>query len=110
MEADFNDMLDGYGLGSEKVSVCRFCLLEDHVTFKRPDMVRYKEELICLDCAKRELNGRFPTGAASPAGMDRLEALLIKTKDLGRIIALLSPTNLPPELTRYDIIPASATR
>ena len=108
MEEDFNDMLDGYGLGSEKVSVCRFCLLDDRVTFKRPDMVRYKEELICLDCAKRELKREVSyKGRITKAGLDRLESLLIKTKDLGRIIALLSPTNVPPELTRYDVIPAS---
>src|SRR5208337_1750237 len=110
-EAAFNSMLEGYQLESKKVSVCRFCLMEDRVTFKRPDMVRYKDELICLDCAKKELKREVSyKGRMTKAGLDRLESLLVKTKDLGRIIALLTPSNLPPELTKYDVIPASNDR
>jgi helicase len=110
-EAALNDMLAAYQLGSNRVSVCRFCLMEDRVTFKRPDMVRYKDELICLDCARKELKREVSyKGRITKTGLERLEALLVKTKDLGRIIALLTPSNLPAELTRYDIIPASEDR
>ncbi|HTX44581.1 MAG TPA: DUF5814 domain-containing protein [Methanocella sp.] len=110
-EEAVNEMLDAYQLGSKKVSVCRFCLMEDRVTFKRPDMVRYKNELICMDCAKKELKREIAfKGRITRAGLGRLEALLEKTRDLGRVIALLTPSNLPPELTRYDTIPASDTR
>ncbi|BAI60136.1 putative ATP-dependent helicase [Methanocella paludicola SANAE] len=110
-EAALDSMLEAYQLGSNKVNVCRFCLLEDRITFKRPDMVRYKDELICMDCAKKELKREVSyKGRITKAGLDRLESLLVKTKDLGRIIALLTPSNLPPELTRFDIIPASPDR
>lgn len=110
-EAVFNEMLAAYQLGSKKVSVCRFCLMDDRVTFKRPDMVRYKDELICLDCAKRELRREVSyKGRITKAGLERLESLLLKTRDLGRIIAMLTPSNLPPELTRYDVVPASGDR
>jgi helicase len=110
-EAALDGMLEAYQLCPERVSVCRFCLLEDRITFKRPDMVRYKDELICLDCAKKELKREVSyKGRITKSGLDRLESLLIKTKDLGRIIALLTPSNLPPDLTRYDIIPASPDR
>jgi helicase len=110
-EAAINEMLAAYQLGSKKVSVCRFCLMEDRVTFKRPDMVRYKSELICMDCAKKELKREVSyKGRITRAGLERLESLIVKTKDLGRVIALLTPSNLPPELTRYDVIPASDGR
>jgi len=110
-DAALDSMLEAYQLGSSKVSVCRFCLMEDRITFKTPDMVRYKDELICLDCAKKELKREVSyKGRITKTGLERLESLLIKTRDLGRIIALLTPSNLPPELTRYDVIPASPDR
>ena len=107
-EAAFSEMLAAYQLSSRRVGLCRFCLMEDRVTFKRPDMVRYKGELICLDCAKKELKREVSyKGRIAREGLERLESLLAKTRDLGRIIAMLTPSNLPPELTRYDTIPAS---
>jgi len=110
-EAAVNDMLAAYQLGAKKVSMCRFCLMEDRMTFKRPDMVRYKGELICMDCAKKELKREVAfKGRITRAGLARLESLLDKTRDLGRVIALLTPSNLPAELTRYDIVPASDYR
>lgn len=106
-----DDMLDGYQLGSESVSVCRFCLSDDRITFLRPDMIRFKDELICMDCAKRELRKEVSfRGRITGKGMDRLEALLTKTKDLNRVLALLDPHNLPSELTRFDTIPVADTR
>lgn len=110
-EAALKSMLDAHQLAASRVAICRFCLMEDRVTFKRPDMVRFKDELICLDCAKKELKREVAfKGRITRAGLERLEALLVKTRDLGRIIALLTPSNLPPELTRYDVIPASPER
>jgi helicase len=105
-----DDMLDGYQLASESIGICRFCLTEDRITFKRPDMVRFKDELVCMDCAKRELRKEVAfRGRITGKGMDRLETLLTKTKDLNRVLALLDPSNLPPELTRFDFIPAADT-
>jgi helicase len=107
-EGRFNEMLEGYQLSSQNIGVCRFCMLEDRITFKKSDMVRFKDEFICMDCAKKELRREVEfKGRMTRAGIERLESLLLKTKDLGRIIALLSPSNLPPELTRYDLIPAT---
>jgi len=106
-----DDMLEGYQLGSESVGICRFCLTDDRITFKKPDMVRFKDELVCMDCAKRELRKEVAFhGRITGKGMDRLEMLLTKTKDLNRVMALLNPSNLPPELTRFDYIPAADTR
>ncbi len=105
-----DDMLDAHQLMSESVGVCRFCLGENRITFMRPDMVRFKDELICEDCAKRELRKEVAfRGPITGKGMDRLEAMLAKTKDLNRVLALLDPHNLPPELTRFDMIPAADT-
>ena len=108
-KAKFDEVLEGYQLSSQSIGVCRFCMFEDRITFKKPDMVRFKDEFICMDCAKKELKREVEfKGRMTRAGLERLESLLQKTRDLGRIIALLSPSNLPPELTRYDLIPASA--
>ncbi len=109
--ARLDDLLDGYQLASESVGICRFCLTEDRITFKHPDMVRFKDELVCMDCAKRELRKEVAfRGRITGKGMDRLEGLLAKTKDLNRVLALLDPSNLPAELTRFDFIPAADTR
>ena len=105
------DLLAGYQLAAEPVGVCRFCLMEDRITFKRADMVRYKDELVCMGCARRELRREVAfRGRVTGKGMDRLEGLLAKTRDLNRVLALLDPSNLPPELTRFDVIPAADTR
>lgn len=110
-ESEFNDMLAGYQLTSKKVSVCRFCLLEDRITFKRGDMILYKDERICFPCARRELRKEVEfKGKITRTGIERLESLLQKTRDLNRVLTLLNPSNLPPELTRYDIVPAADNR
>lgn len=105
---DLDDMLKAYQLSSSRDEACRFCLLEDRVTFLDEDIVRYKNELICFPCALRELKkeAKFK-GRQTKAGMDRLEALLRKTLDLNRVMTLFDPKNLPPELTRFDTIEAA---
>jgi helicase len=106
-----DDLLKGYQLGAERVGVCRFCLMEGRITFKRTDMVRFKDELVCMDCARKELRREVGfRGRMTSRGLERLEALLEKTKDLNRVLALLNPSNLPPELTRYDTIPVADSR
>lgn len=110
-EQTLGDMLKAYGLASQRIGVCRFCLMEDAVTFKKPDMVRFKSELVCLDCAKKELRRELGfRGRITAKGLDRLEAILEKTRDLNRVLAILNPSNLPPELTRFDLIPAAESR
>lgn len=110
-EQVLNDMLKAYQLASQRIGLCRFCLMEDCITFKKPEMVRFKSELICMDCAKKELRRELGfRGKITARGIERLEALLEKTNDLNRVLALLNPSNLPPELTRYDLIPAVESR
>ncbi|MCD1294721.1 ATP-dependent DNA helicase [Methanocella sp. CWC-04] len=107
-EDDLNDMLKAYQLTSRSIGVCRFCLMEDRITFRKSDMIRFKNEMICVPCAKRELRKEVSfAGRMSSSGIDRLESLLMKTRDLNRVMALFNPSNLPPELTMYDIIPAA---
>ena len=66
--------------------------LDDPQFPKHVSLVRFKDEFICMDCAKKELRKEVEfKGRMTRAGMERLESLLTKTKDLGRIIALLSP-------------------
>jgi helicase len=110
-EKELNEMLGAYQRTSRSTGVCRFCLMDDVITFKRPDMVRFKGELICFPCAKRELKKEVSfNGRMTGKGLDRLESLLLKTGDLGRVLALLNPSNLPPELTIYDNVPAADNR
>ena len=110
-EQGLNEMLKAYQLTSQRVGVCRFCLMEDNLTFKKPDMVRFKSELVCLDCAKKELKRELSfRGRITSKGLDRMESILEKTRDLNRVLALLNPSNLPPELTKFDLIPAAESR
>ncbi len=110
-EKTLNDMLKAYQLTSQRIGVCRFCLMDDLVTFKKPDMVKFKNELVCMDCAKKELRRELGfRGRITSRGIDRLESILEKTKDLNRVLAILNPSNLPPELTRFDLIPVAESR
>ncbi|HMK47496.1 MAG TPA: DUF5814 domain-containing protein [Methanocella sp.] len=110
-EKVLSEMLKAYQLSARRIGLCRFCLMEDRLTFRKPDMVRFKNELICLDCAKKELRREVGfRGRMTAKGVERLESILERTRDLNRVLTILSPSNLPPELTRFDLIPAAESR
>ncbi|MHC1626999.1 MAG: DEAD/DEAH box helicase [Methanoculleaceae archaeon] len=90
------------------IRLCRLCLLEDRVTQLRPDnIVRYGNEAICIDCARRELRreagliGRF--GRFS---LEYLESLLEEIRDYDRLLSLLQPAAGGHEPVLFDRLEA----
>lgn len=63
--------------------------------------------MICIECAKKELmqelNSRRITGKAA----ERFVRILLKTRDLNRVLGMLEPEKLHPELSMFDVLKAS---
>lgn len=107
--AAFADMLKGFQLDGELVNVCRFCLLKRRFNFLNRRSIRYHSMKICEECAKEELSKvlNAPYCHYSEEAKERIEEMLLQTKDLDRTIGALDPEGLDKELTRFDIVQAS---
>jgi len=103
------DMLQGFQLSADVVNVCRFCLMKNMFNFLNRKSVRYHREKICTDCARDELSRVLSTSQVKYGEevCDRLEEVLLSTKDLDRTLSMLNPEELDHELTRFDSIAAS---
>jgi helicase len=108
--AEIQEMLDGYQLEALVVRTCRFCASSGRYSpITDETAIKADREYICPDCAKRELERELDfsgTGALTGAAQDRLEELLLETKDLDRISNLLQG-GLDPDLTRFDTVSAT---
>ena len=103
------DMLQGFQLRADIVDVCRFCLLKNMFNFLNRRSVRYHREKICADCAKDELSRVLSSSQVTYGEevCERLEEILLSTRDLDRTLSMLSPEELDHELTRFDSIAAN---
>ncbi len=101
-------MLDGYQLESMTVRTCRRCANDGRYGPITADTaIEHNDEHVCPDCAKRELERELSyKGEFTGAAEERLEELLYDSKDLDRIINLLSG-GLDPDLTKYDEVSAN---
>ena len=101
-------MLDGYQLDSLTVRTCRRCANDGRYGPITADTaIGHNDELICRDCAKRELERELSyKGAFTGAAEERLEELLYESGDLDRIVNLLQG-GLDPDLTKYDEVSAN---
>ena len=101
-------MLDGYQLEAVTVRTCRRCSNAGRYGPITADTaIEHNGEHICRDCARRELERELSyTGSFTGAAEDRLEELLYDSRDLDRIINLLSG-GLDPDLTKYDEVSAN---
>jgi helicase len=108
--AEIQELLDGYQLDALVVRTCRFCASSGRYSpITEETAIKADREYICPDCAKRELERELDfsgTGALTGAAQDRLEELLLETKDLDRISNLLQG-GLDPDLTRFDTVSAT---
>mgnify|MGYP006283092579 FL=1 len=107
---EFREMLDGYQLDALVVRTCRYCASNGRYSPITEDTaIKTDGEYICPDCAKRELERELDfsgTGTMTQAAQERLESLLLKTQDLGRISNLLKG-GLDPDLTKFDTVSAT---
>jgi helicase len=107
LEKKFIDLLEAYQLGYRRVQVCNHCLSERRFTPLGKDAVAYKGAKICEGCAAAELLREADFRGLSRAAKSHLAKLLRRRRSLDDVMALLSLDRLDPELTRFDVIPAS---
>jgi len=106
-EKKFIEFLEAYQFGYRFVQVCNHCLGERRVTYVKPDAITYKGRRICENCAAAELLREADFRGLSRAAKAHLARILKARRNLDDVVGLLSLQRLDPELTRFDIIPAS---
>jgi len=104
---EFLDMLHGYQLSCARVQLCRYCLLEDRFSPIDKRSIRFKNEMICQTCALSELHRELGYMKLGGSGLERIENLVLKTRDLDRVLGMLDPERLDRDLTLYSTIEAT---
>ncbi len=107
LEKRFLEFLGSFQLSCKRVSVCNHCLGERRVTYVGKDAITYKGARICENCAAAELIREADFHGLSRAGKSHLARILKRRRNLDDVLRLLSLERLDPELTRFDVIPAS---
>ncbi|WP_406661583.1 DUF5814 domain-containing protein [Methanolobus sp. ZRKC3] len=109
--SSFISMLQDFQLSVDIVNACRFCLLNHRFNFLNRRSIKYHREKICEDCAMDELSRMLRNSDMyySDEAFERFEEILMKTRDLDRTVAMMSPEDLDPELTRFDSIAANTS-
>lgn len=107
-DAAFSSFLRDMQMKARKISLCRFCLLEDRITpLSDKTWVEYGGEKICYDCGIRELRrelgylGRFGSGSTK-----YVEKMLAELRDLDKVISILQPERTGGDKTLFDRIEA----
>ncbi|MDD2754544.1 MAG: DUF5814 domain-containing protein [Methanothrix sp.] len=107
MEKKFIELLESYQLGYRFVQVCNHCLGQRRVTYVEQNAITYKGKRICENCAAAELLREADFRKLGRAAKAHLARILKTRRCLDDVVGLLSLQRLEPELTRFDIIPAS---
>jgi len=107
LEKKFVEMLESYQLKYRFVQVCSHCLGQRKVTYVPQDAITYKGARICENCAAAELLREADFRHLGRAAKAHLARILKNRRNLDDVVGLLSLQRLEPELTRFDIIPAS---
>jgi len=102
----FSSFLRDLQIKARKISLCRFCLLEDRITpVTNKTWIEYGGNKICYDCGIRELRrelgylGRFGSGSTR-----YVEKMLREIKDLDKVISILQPEKADGSKTLFDTI------
>ena len=107
LEKKFVELLESYQLEYRFVQVCSHCLGQRRVTYVPQEAITYKGARICENCAAAELLREADFRHLGRAAKAHLARILKNRRNLDDVIGLLSLQRLEPELTRFDIIPAS---
>ncbi len=106
-EAGFKELLAAYQLDYGYTNTCRLCLLAGRYTTVDNKSILFRNEAICEECAMNELLREVKSAKLGKHGQERLIQILLKTRNLDRVLAMLSPEKLDAGLTRFDTIEAS---
>jgi archaea-specific helicase len=107
LERKFIELLEAYQLRYKFVSVCNHCLGQRKVTYVGKEAIAYKGTWICENCAAAELSREADFRHLGRAAKAHLARILKTRRNLDDVVGLLSLQRLDPELTMFDIIPAS---
>ncbi|MFA7695869.1 MAG: DEAD/DEAH box helicase, partial [Methanoregula sp.] len=105
----FEEFLHAFQIRTGTVDVCRICLLDDRYTPLTNDnfVIFGKSEKICLECGRRELRRELaPIGHMGKDTLRHFEELLVATRNLDRVLALVQPEKLSMKSALFDRIEA----
>jgi Superfamily II helicase, archaea-specific len=108
-DAVFEEFMKAFQIRSGKVEACRMCLLDDRYTPINDDnhVIFGKGERICLDCGRRELRRELaPLGHMGRETLKHFEELLVATRNLDRVLALVQPEHVSMKSALFDRIEA----
>lgn len=105
-EAGFKELLAAYQMDYGYTNTCRLCLMAGTYTPLTGDFIRFHNESVCEDCAKKELVKEARSIKLGAHGQERLTQILLRTRNLDKVLAMLSPGKSDSGLTRFDIIEA----
>lgn len=95
------------------LSLCRFCLMDDHISELSDDnAIAFAEgkEKICIDCAKKEIRRELAhMGRIGRGAMSHLDELLKRCKDVDRVLATFEPDNIGKAGALFDRVDAHPT-
>ncbi|MFA5331704.1 MAG: DEAD/DEAH box helicase [Methanoregula sp.] len=106
---DFEEFLKSFQIRCGLVHVCRMCMLDDRYTPLNDDnsVLFGKNEKICIECGRRELRREVaPLGHMGRDTFRHFEELLVATRNLDRVLALIQPENLSMQSALFDKIEA----
>jgi helicase len=108
-DTQFERFLSDFQIPFSLVNLCRVCLLEERITpLNARTAVRYRgSESICPDCAKRELRRELAhMGRMGRQSMSHMEELLLKYRDVDRVLASIQPEQIRMSQTLFDRLEA----
>jgi len=106
---EFESFLRDLQIHFSYVSLCRFCLMDDRITqLDRKNTVFFGEgEEICMDCARKELRRELVhMGKLGRSALSHLDELLLKYRNVDRVLATIEPDRLSVGQTLYDRLEA----
>jgi helicase len=106
-EAGFKELLAAYQLDYGYTNACRLCLAAGRHTLISGNSISFHNEQICEECATKELVREIKSMKIGKHGQERLVRIMLGTRNLDKVLAMLSPDKLDSGLTRYDTIEAS---
>ncbi len=106
-EAGFKELLAAYQLDYGYTNACRLCLAAGKHTLLNTNSIRFHNESICEECATKELMREAKSLKIGVHGQKRLVQILLDSRNLDKVLAMLSPEKLDSGLTRFDTIEAS---
>jgi helicase len=105
----FETFLADFQVRTETVDACRMCLLDERYTpLDDTTSVTFgRGERICLECGRRELRREVShIGRLGRDGITHLEELLLKFRNIDRVLATLQPEKVTMASALYDRLEA----